>query len=92
MTTEGKIRRPLLVRHARFRWDEVREEHQIVYPEGVLVLNASAASIVRLCDGRSTSELIAELQSQVPDKDLGSDVQQFLARLAEKGLLCDAAD
>ncbi len=82
----------MLVRHARFRWDEIRQQHQIVYPEGVLVLNESAASIVQLCDGRSTAELIAELQTKVSSDNLATEIQTFLARLVEKGLLCDAAD
>ena len=82
----------MLVRHARFRWDEIRKQHQIVYPEGVLVLNESGASIVRRCDGRSTTELIADLRNEVGDKNLESDVQIFLARLVAKGLLYDTAE
>ncbi len=82
----------MLVPHARFRWDDIRKEHQIVYPEGVLVLNESGASIVRLCDGRSTGELIAELEKEVSNDNLAIDIQTFLVRLAEKGLLSDTAE
>jgi pyrroloquinoline quinone biosynthesis protein D len=81
----------MLVPHARFRWDEIRQVHQIVYPEGVLELNESGASIVRRCDGRTTAELIADLEQEVSDDNLATDIQTFLARLAEKGLLCDTA-
>jgi coenzyme PQQ biosynthesis protein PqqD len=81
----------MLTRHARFRWDEIRQEHQVLYPEGVLVLNESGASIVRRCDGRSTDELIADLQSEVSNDNLAADIHTFLARLVEKGLLYDAA-
>lgn len=90
LNADPDIRRPTLVPHARFRWDELRQEHQIVYPEGMLVLNESAAKIVRLCDGRSTDELIADLQQDVTDENLAADVRSFLVRLVEKGLLCDA--
>jgi len=90
-SAESSIVRPMLVQHARFRWDEIRSEHQIVYPESVLILNESGASIVRRCDGRTTDELIADLQQEVSNDSLASDVHAFLARLAEKGLLCDAA-
>lgn len=91
MNPESNIIRPKLSQHARFRFDEIRNEHQIVYPEGVLVLNESGASIVRRCDGRTTGELIADLQQEVSNDGLAADVHTFLARLAEKGLLCDAA-
>ena len=86
------IRRPVLVAHARYRWDELRRQHQVVFPEGILVLNEPGAAIVRLCDGRPLSELLAALGEQFSDGDLGADVQAFLERLARKGLLRDAAD
>jgi pyrroloquinoline quinone biosynthesis protein D len=86
------FRRPMLVPHARYRWDRLRGQHQLVFPEGLLVLNESGAAILRLCDGRSMPELLAALGEQFPGAYLGSDVQAFLERLARKGLLRDAAD
>jgi len=85
------ICRPLLVRHARYRWDALRQQHQVVFPEGVLVLNESGAAIVRLCDGRSRDDLIAALRTEFADGDPAADVDAFLGRLSEKGLLLDAA-
>ena len=92
MTSDCKIRRPVLVGHARVRWDEMRRQHQIVYPEGVLVLNDTGAAIVRLCDGRSKDDLIAELQKQYTAGEPADDVDEFLKRLAKKGLLRDDDD
>ena len=86
------IHRPVLARHVRYRWDALRQQHQIVFPEGVLVLNESGAAIVRYCDGRSTDDLIAALTTQFPDGDPATDVPAFLGRLSEKGFLRDAAD
>ena len=86
------FRRPVLVPHARYRWDTLRGQHQVVFPEGLLVLNESGAAIVRLCDGRPVSELLAALGERFPDADLAADVDAFLDRLARKGLLRDAAD
>ena len=88
----SEIRQPMLVAHARYRWDKLRRQHQIVFPEGILVLNEPGAAIVKLCDGRSTPELIAALGDQFPDGNPGEDVCAFLERLARKGLLRDAAD
>ena len=85
------MRRPVLVGHARYRWDEVRQQPQIVFPEGLLVLNETGAAIVRLCDGRTTEELLTALEAQFPDGAPAQDVHEFLERLATKGLVRDAA-
>jgi pyrroloquinoline quinone biosynthesis protein D len=87
-----EIRRPMLVRHTRYRWDELRRQHQLVYPEGILVLNESGAAIVRLCDGRPLDELLAALAEQFAGSPSQVDVADFLQRLAQKGLLRDVAD
>src|SRR5262249_3016477 len=74
----GELRRPVLVPHARYRWDKLRRQHQIVFPEGMLVLNDPAAAIVQLCDGRSLSELLAALSEQFPAGNFGEDARAFL--------------
>lgn len=86
------IGRPMLVRHARYRWDELRGQHQLVFPEGVLVLNETGAAIVRLCDGRSLDELLAALTESFSSRPPAEEVAEFLQRLARKGLLRDVAD
>ena len=81
----------MLARHARYRWDSLRQQHQLVFPEGVLVLNESGAAIVRNCDGRSIDEIVAALEEQFKDAPLNTEVPAFLERLLEKGLLIDMA-
>ncbi|MBP90355.1 MAG: pyrroloquinoline quinone biosynthesis peptide chaperone PqqD [Planctomycetaceae bacterium] len=90
MKPTHSINRPRLAPGARYHWDEVRQQHQIVFPEGVLILNESAAAIVRLCDGRSTEDVISVLQAQTGEADLSGDVHELLDRLAQKGLLRDS--
>jgi coenzyme PQQ biosynthesis protein PqqD len=90
MKTSPALSRPVLASHARYRWDALRQQHQIVFPEGVLVLNETGAAIVRLCDGRSRDDLIAQVNHQFADGDHGAEVLAFLQRIAEKGLLVDA--
>ena len=92
VTPERKIRRPVLVPHARYRWDELRRQHQIVYPEGILILNESGAAIVQLCDGRSMDELKIALQEKYSEGKPFADVDEFIERLANKGLVRDAPD
>jgi pyrroloquinoline quinone biosynthesis protein D len=90
MKTKTANRRPILARHARYRWDALRQQHQIVFPEGVLVLNESGAAIVRHCDGRPIGELVAALELQFPDASPETEIHAFLERLFERGLLSDA--
>jgi coenzyme PQQ biosynthesis protein PqqD len=87
--SDSPLYHPVFAPGARYRWDDVRQQHQIVFPEGVLILNESAAAIVRLCDGRSTDDLIRALQEQTGEADLSEDVRELLERLAQKGLLRD---
>ena len=89
MMPESQTERPRLARGVRYRWDAKRQQHQLLFPEGLLVLNESGAAIVRLCDGRTTDQMIHELEDLVTDGNPADDVHQFLARLAEKGLLRD---
>ena len=83
------IRQPELVPFARYRWDKVRDQHQVVYPEGVLVLNETGSHIVKLLDGRSLDNLIDELTRMFDGADVGPDVLEFLEGLHNHGLLVD---
>ncbi|HTU20573.1 MAG TPA: pyrroloquinoline quinone biosynthesis peptide chaperone PqqD, partial [Gemmataceae bacterium] len=65
-------------------------EPLLLYPEGVLNLNAIAAAIVGLCDGRHTmAEIVAELHSRyaVAPEAIRGEVEEFLIRLRCCGLL-----
>lgn len=87
MTDPDPKSRPLLVPHARYRWDAIRNEHQIVFPEGLLVLNETAAAILRLIDGRSVEEIFAALEAVYHGGVDASDVNAFISELTGKGLL-----
>lgn len=79
--------RPRLVPQARLQWDPVREKQVLLIPEGVLVLNATAAAILDLCDGqRNLSAIIAELNAQY-NYAVDQDVLTFLTRLARKRVM-----
>ena len=91
MTMEAGIRCPVLAPHARYRWDKVRNEHQLLFPEGMIVLNEPGKAIVELCDGRSLDEMVTALKEKFPGAEPEDDVREFLGRLAERGLVNDAA-
>ena len=84
--------RPRLVTGARLRYDEVRQEHVLLIPEGVVRLNPTAAEVLELCDGdRSLDEIIRVLSARYEGFDLGDDVRGLVAGMTQKGLVVDAA-
>ena len=84
--------RPRLVTGARLRYDEVREEHQLLIPEGVVRLNASAAEVLELCDGaRSLDDIVGALSERYDGADLREDVVELVAAMEQRGLVIDAA-
>lgn len=76
-----------LARGVRYRWDEVRKQHQLLYPEGLLVLNDTGAAIVQLCDGRSVDDVKGELAKSFSEARVEDDIDEFVGRLAQQGLI-----
>ena len=84
--------RPRLVTGARLRYDEVREEHLLLIPEGAVRLNPTAAEVLELCDGeRSLDAIVGELSARYDGADLRDDVQELVDAMAQRGLVVDAA-
>ncbi len=82
---------PRLVTGARLRYDEVREEHLLLVPEGAVRLNSSAAEVLELCDGqRSVDEIVGVLAARYDTAELDDDVRELVDGMAERGLLVDA--
>jgi pyrroloquinoline quinone biosynthesis protein D len=76
--------RPRLGRGVRMRFDRARDQHVLVLPETVVVLNATGAAILELCDGqRTVADIVAALRErygEVPDEQ----VLGYLGKLAER--------
>jgi pyrroloquinoline quinone biosynthesis protein D len=86
------VTRPRLATGARLRYDEVREEHLLLVPEGAVRLNASAAEVLELCDGeRSVDDIVGVLTARYKQADLGDDVRELVDGMAKRGVLVDAA-
>ena len=84
--------RPRLVTGARLRYDDVRDEHILLIPEGVVRLNPTAAEVLGLCDGqRSLDEIVVTLCDRYDGADLDEDVRGLVGALSEKGLVVDGA-
>jgi hypothetical protein len=73
--------RPRLAARARLRRDRRSGQTLLLYPEHGLVLNESAAAILRACDGRTAAEIATDLAAPL------EDVIEFLALLVGRGLV-----
>ena len=83
--------RPRLATGARLSYDDVREEHVLLIPEGAVRLNPTAAQVLELCDGRrSLDDIAAALSERYDGADVRDDVAELVDAMAEKGLLVDA--
>ena len=71
----------------RLQWEPAQQAHVLLYPEGMVSLNESAAEVLERCDGRSLLALIEDLQQQYPDADLEADVREFMEVARDEGWL-----
>jgi len=75
---------PELRRGVRLSFDHVRETHVLLFPEGVLVPNTTAAAVLELCDGaRSVTDITTVLGKRFTGVR-ADDVLDVLARLGER--------
>jgi coenzyme PQQ biosynthesis protein PqqD len=86
------VTRPRLVTGARLRYDEVREEHVLLVPEGVVRLNRTAAEVLELCDGeRSLDDIVGALAARYEGSELRTDIEALVDGMSQRGLVVDAA-
>lgn len=79
-----EIRPPFL-----FRWEDSQQAHVLLYPEGIVKMNATGGDILRHCDGKtSVAELIDRLSHlyNATDRDaISKGVLNFLEVSHGKG-------
>ena len=75
----------------RMQYEPAQEAHVLLFPEGMIKLEGSAAEIMRRCDGtRSAEAIVADLEQQFPGADLRGDVLEFLQVAWGKGWIAAA--
>ncbi len=83
--------RPRLAPKVRLRWDRKDERYMLLYPERGLVLNATAADVVKLCTGEHTVavivERLAEKYAPQPAAAIEREVLAFLHAMVDRGLI-----
>ncbi len=76
--------KPRLRKGVRLTFDKTRDTHVLLFPEGVLVPNTTAAAVRSLGDGRSPGEEIAAALGSRFRGVRAGDVSDVLTRLAER--------
>jgi pyrroloquinoline quinone biosynthesis protein D len=88
MSQANAVAVPRVAPKARLQWDEVRNRHVLLYPEGLVALNPTAAEILKLVNGeRSVADIVEALKRRYPAESIEQDVTAFLDGLAAKGLV-----
>ncbi|MFC4313450.1 pyrroloquinoline quinone biosynthesis peptide chaperone PqqD [Steroidobacter flavus] len=84
--------RPSIRSGLRLQWEEVQNAYVLLYPEGMVKLNTSAAEILRRCDGvRSVDEIVADLESAFNRTGLQDEIVRFLELARAQGWIGAAA-
>jgi coenzyme PQQ biosynthesis protein PqqD len=89
----GPAAHPRLARKARLRFDRQTDRYMLLYPEKGLLLNPTAADVLKLCTGeRSVTAIAAALASAYArsQADVEREVLEFLGAMMDRGLVEDA--
>ena len=77
--------RPALGRGFRLQWEAAQNAYVLLFPEGMIKLNAAAGEIMKRCDGRATiADITADLEQAFATPGLSGDVMAFIAMAREK--------
>ena len=80
--------KPTVATMFRLQFAPAQDSWVLLYPEGMVKLNAPAAEILRRCDGRlSVDEIVAELEIAFAQSTLRDDVCNFLGQARQRGWL-----
>jgi pyrroloquinoline quinone biosynthesis protein D len=79
---------PVVGRGFRLQFEPAQEAHVLLYPEGMVKLNNSAAAIMTRCDGvRTVADIVADIERTYEVTGLASDVGAFVVMARDNGWL-----
>lgn len=88
MSTAELTARPSVSPGMRLQWEPAQEAHVLLYPEGMVKLNGSAAAIMTRCDGvRTVQEIIADIERSYEATGLEAEVLAFIGIAVKQGWL-----
>ena len=77
--------KPAIAHGMRLQWEPAQDSHVLLYPEGMVKLNASAGAILSRCDGvRTLADIVADLERAYETSGLAEDVRAFVTMALEK--------
>ncbi|NPT54687.1 pyrroloquinoline quinone biosynthesis peptide chaperone PqqD [Paraburkholderia elongata] len=80
--------RPKIRTLFRLQWEPAQNAHVLLYPEGMVKLNQSAAEILKRCDGtHDLDTLIADLEQEFNAIGIATEVHVFVADARTRGWL-----
>lgn len=80
---------PRLAGHVTMKFDEHRDRWVILAPERVLMLDETAAQILKRCDGKTVAQIVDDLAAvyDAPRDAILGDVVAMLQDMASKGTI-----
>jgi pyrroloquinoline quinone biosynthesis protein D len=80
--------RPVIGRGFRLQWESAQDAHVLLYPEGMIKLNASAGEIMKRCDGEATvADITTDLERAFAATGLYEEIVRFMQIALEKSWL-----
>lgn len=79
---------PRLSRRFRLQYEAAQSRWVLLYPEGMVQLNDSAAEVLRRCDGqRTVDHIVSELEQVFAVQGIAMQVHDLLNEGARRGWL-----
>ncbi|QIM51282.1 pyrroloquinoline quinone biosynthesis peptide chaperone PqqD [Hydrogenophaga crocea] len=79
---------PRLSRRFRLQYEDAQQAWVLLYPEGMVQLNHSAAEILKRCDGaHSLDGIVADLETAFSVLGIGGQVRALLEEGSRRGWL-----
>ncbi|QXP87853.1 pyrroloquinoline quinone biosynthesis peptide chaperone PqqD [Methylococcus capsulatus] len=70
----------------RMQWEEAQQRYVILYPEGMIELNETAAAILELCDGQhNLTSIVDKLERKYDASGIEPDVREMLESALNNG-------
>ena len=80
--------RPRMSKLYRMQFEPTQDHWVLLYPEGMVQLNPSAAQILLRCDGsREIDALIDDLERAFETTGIGPEVRAFVSHAQQRGWL-----
>lgn len=78
--------KPKLSKLFRLQWEQTQNNYVLLYPEGMVKLNQSAAEILKRCDGEhDLAAIVDDLEKTFTASGLEPEIKHFLQVASERG-------